>query len=387
MPISSGAVDGRELQREVVEFTVSFEPYVSALLDDLVAGNQDDQQGPGDPGWRAGSRDSSSVGVAIALSVIRVPHDVPPTLPASSLRTLRGSVREGVTLESILRGYRTSHAIFQDHIFRHAERTGASMDVVRRVTESLFAYYDWVLPLIAAEYAREQASIPERGDPGQLERIERALAGAPTDDLGYDLDQIHVAVVVERDDGAAAVQQIAAALGLPVLSGTTPAGQAWAWLGGASVAAVAEQLALLPGGGHAGVSEPEAGPHGFAGAHRKALIALRIGLMRDIDVSVYRDIALEALAFGGEDVAVDFARAELGRLAEGTRRVAILRETVQEYFAQGSSTAATARSLGIAERTVTYRLRRAEELIGRPVAERRADLETALRLHDVLDIS
>ncbi|HWI72731.1 MAG TPA: helix-turn-helix domain-containing protein, partial [Baekduia sp.] len=82
----------------------------------------------------------------------------------------------------------------------------------------------------------------------------------------------------------------------------------------------------------------------------------------------------------------DFARAELGRMAEPARRVAILRETLTEYFAQGGSTAATARALAIAERTVTYRLRRAEELIGRPVSERRADLETALRLYDVLDI-
>jgi len=39
----------------------------------------------------------------------------------------------------------------------------------------------------------------------------------------------------------------------------------------------------------------------------------------------------------------------------------------------------------VAERTVTYRLRRAEELVGKPLSSRRAEIEAALRLHRVLD--
>jgi DNA-binding PucR family transcriptional regulator len=38
----------------------------------------------------------------------------------------------------------------------------------------------------------------------------------------------------------------------------------------------------------------------------------------------------------------------------------------------------------VSERTVTYRLRHAEELLGRPLTTRRAELETALRLHRLL---
>jgi hypothetical protein len=382
---------GREVQQEVVAFTVSFEPYVSALVDDLVAGQQEAMEGfEGEEGGSvAGARDASSVGAAIALSVIRVPHEFPATLPASSVRMVRLAVRRGTALADVLRSYRLGHAVFQDHVFRHAERTGTSIEAVRRITEALFAYYDWAIPAVAAEYAREQANVPERGDPGQLRRIERALNATAPDDLGYDLDQTHIALVVESADGARLVDALADGLGVQRLIGVTPEGVTWAWIGadGVRVDDVVRRLHDTIGTGHAGLSEPEAGPHGFIGAHRKALIALRLGLMRDIRVSGYRDVALEALAFGGEDIALDFARAELGRLAEGSRRIAILRETVQEYFAQGSSTAATARTLGIAERTVTYRLRRAEELIGRPVSERRADLETALRLHDVLDVT
>jgi hypothetical protein len=389
-------MSSRALQREVIDFTVSFEPYVSALVEDIVLAQREamaEFESADDPAAMAMARDAAAVGVAIALSVIRVPNEFPATLPASSIRSVRVSVRQGRPAIAMHRAYRLGHAVFQDHVFRHAERTGTSIEAVRRITESLFAYYDWVIPQVSQAYEREQAAVPQGGDdPERLRIIERALASATAPDgLGYDLEQTHIAVVLDAVDGPATIRSIAVGLGMTELIGLTPDRVTWGWLGMAPglrrVDEVVDRLAALIGPGHAGVSEPQAGPHGFVGAHRKALIALRVGLMRDIRVSGYRDVALEALAFGGEDVAADFARAELGRLAEGSNRVATLRETVQEYFAQGSSTAATARSLGIAERTVTYRLRRAEELIGRPVSERRADLETALRLHDVLDIS
>jgi DNA-binding PucR family transcriptional regulator len=106
-----------------------------------------------------------------------------------------------------------------------------------------------------------------------------------------------------------------------------------------------------------------------------------------VRVRAYRDVALEALVFGDPASARDFARAELGPLAEDSQRAAVLRETLRAYFDAGSSTREAARSLRIAERTVTYRLRRAEALIGRVLSERRAELEAAVRLHCVLDIA
>jgi DNA-directed RNA polymerase specialized sigma24 family protein len=385
-------VDGRELQEEVVAFTVSFEPYVPALVDDILATQQealaDFPAAHDDAQALAAARDATAVGVATALSVIRVPDEFPAALPAASVRTVRRAVSRQVSLNDQHHAYRVAHAVFQDHVFRHAERTGTSMAALRRITESLFAYYDWAMSAVTQQHEREQASVPPRGDPARYPRIERALAGAPPDDLGYDLEQTHVAVVLAAADGVEVVERAGSELGVPVLCAASPNGQIVAWLGAGAVTpdAIAEALARHIGDGRAGVSEREAGAHGFAGAHRKALIALRVGARRDSRVCVYRDVALEALAFGGEEIAIDFARAELGRMAGGGNRITMLRETVQQYFAHGSSTAATARALGIAERTVTYRLRRAEELIGRPLAERRADLETALRLYAVLDL-
>lgn len=56
------------------------------------------------------------------------------------------------------------------------------------------------------------------------------------------------------------------------------------------------------------------------------------------------------------------------------------RQTLRAWFAVGHNAAA----LGVHEQTVAQRLRAVEERTGRPVASRRAELETALRLRDLL---
>jgi DNA-binding PucR family transcriptional regulator len=168
----------------------------------------------------------------------------------------------------------------------------------------------------------------------------------------------------------------------------TPTREIWLWLNVPSDVVSSDVQGVLEAfmnSGAAGVSDRATGAAGFAISHRQAQLACRLGSLRGIRVSSYSEIALEALAFGGRDAARDFARAELGLLADDGERTELLRQTVQTYFAKGSSAAAAAESLGVAERTVTYRLRRAEELVGKPLSSRRAEIEAALRLHRVLD--
>lgn len=62
-----------------------------------------------------------------------------------------------------------------------------------------------------------------------------------------------------------------------------------------------------------------------------------------------------------------------------------LRTTLGAWFDARESVSATAEALEIAPRTVTYRLRRAESLLGHAIAERRAEIETALRLQRLFE--
>jgi DNA-binding PucR family transcriptional regulator len=55
------------------------------------------------------------------------------------------------------------------------------------------------------------------------------------------------------------------------------------------------------------------------------------------------------------------------------------------YLDERLSPARTARRLGIHQNTVNYRVKRAEELLGRPLEDRRIELEIALRLYNGLE--
>jgi DNA-binding PucR family transcriptional regulator len=64
--------------------------------------------------------------------------------------------------------------------------------------------------------------------------------------------------------------------------------------------------------------------------------------------------------------------------------MARLRATLRIYFEENASPARTSRRLSINKNTVVYRVRKAEEILGYGVAERRSELDAALRLCDVL---
>jgi DNA-binding PucR family transcriptional regulator len=94
----------------------------------------------------------------------------------------------------------------------------------------------------------------------------------------------------------------------------------------------------------------------------------------------YADVALDALMIHDIDQARRFVARELGPLAaddDGTLR---LRGTLRVFLEEGASFVRAARRLGVHENTVTYRVHRAEDLLGHRAVERQLELRVALRL-------
>ncbi len=69
----------------------------------------------------------------------------------------------------------------------------------------------------------------------------------------------------------------------------------------------------------------------------------------------------------------------LAGLAADDEQQARLRETLLAFLQTGGSYKATAERLMLHKNTVQYRIRKAEESLGRPVGENRHDVELALR--------
>ena len=138
------------------------------------------------------------------------------------------------------------------------------------------------------------------------------------------------------------------------------------------------------------IGEPARGIAGFRSSYIEALHAQRIARLaghREGSITRYNDIALRALATANIEHAHHFVKRELGRLAsrdDTTRRLAA---TVRTYLDENGSRGRTAKRLHIHENTVAYRLRQAEELLGRSVEKRTLELRVALALAELVDTS
>jgi hypothetical protein len=376
-----------ELQQAIVDFVTSFEAQAPAIVDDMQARHAAEVAGLFHGVDRGIARDAAAIGVAVALSAMRMPPGASTIAPDAAVREARAVAAEGGTLAALLHGYRVGHAVIQEHMLAHAERTGAPMTAVRVMSDRLFVHVDRLMQQANHEYMDERRRRNGDVDLALYTRTKRALAGEP-ETLPYPYDGHHIAVVFDPHATPDAAERLATELELPSLRVATPGGEIWLWLNVSETTTEGDVRSVLEAvltAGAAGVSEPTTGAGSLAVAHRQATLASRLGTLRRSRVSSYSEVALEALAFGGQDAARDFTRAELGLLADDGERAEMLRRTVQTYFASGSSAAAAAAELGVAERTVTYRLRRAEELVGRPLSARRAEIEAALRLHRVLE--
>ncbi len=130
-----------------------------------------------------------------------------------------------------------------------------------------------------------------------------------------------------------------------------------------------------------------AGIDGFRRSHQEAMHARRVaGLTPRPAGSAmrYSDAALNALLTADLGEAGAFVEQALGALAEESDANRRLAATLRIYYDEGSSFTRTSRRLGVHQNTVAYRVKRAGEILGRPVCERQLETWVALQLADVL---
>ena len=94
----------------------------------------------------------------------------------------------------------------------------------------------------------------------------------------------------------------------------------------------------------------------------------------------YERVELVSLLAGDVPRARAFVAGQLGPLASAAEPAERLRDTVLAFLASGGSATRVAKELYVHQNTVAYRVKRAEELLGRKVGERPIELTCALTL-------
>ena len=346
------------------------------------------------PELAEGLRASCYGNVRVFLQSLGGDREPPRNAPAEALHEARATARAEVGLQPLLHTYRIGHAVVLERFFTLLEELDLASTQRHNATligsKYLFAYVDRVVGEVAEEYAVERERVLRSSIQRRVQLVRDVLAGANIDsaELGYRLEQEHLAVVAVGSTADASLRDLARRLERTLLTVAMTDDTVWAWLGSPRRSDRNEWQDLVWARGddttRYAAGEPSRGIAGFRESHEQALAASRVSAHLGQGVIWYDEVALEAAMLSDVRAARRFVERELGSLTARDPKTTVLRDTLGTYLDSGLNAAAAALELHVSDRTVAYRIRGIEELLGRSVLGRSCELAAALRMHRVL---
>jgi PucR C-terminal helix-turn-helix domain len=351
------------------------------------------------PAWAVDSADAwarmREFGLDSIRSELAAFHsgELPTSCPEIDAEGARQGARIGGLLNMLLAGYRSGQLALSEAwmelVDEQVAEGGRRRAVQQRGNRFFFEYADRLSELAAAEYSQEREVVLRNSEQRRMHLVRELIEGHEVDAavLEYPVDGFHIGVVAWGAAAEDSVGTLARPLDRRLLVVRALEETCWAWLGGRKPLSRLPTLPDTPEGTGVALGSQLEGIAGFRRSHRQAQSAARIARARGLARVRYEDVALEALASADPGEAEAFIARELAGLDGEGSREARLRETLEAWFAAGQNASAAAAALGVHEQTVAARLRAVETRTGRPVAARRAELETALRLCRTLPLS
>ncbi len=326
--------------------------------------------------------------------------------PAVAVEYARRLAQRGTPLTALLRAYRLGHACFSGWLLTELGQQAVDAEMITASTlcmsKVVAAYIDQTSEEMVAAYTQERENWLRKRNAARAARVRDLLSGERIDvsaaevTLGYRLRQYHVGLVCWTVDAMGAADQItrleraigqvamhAACGGDPVFLPRDES-SAWAWLplGIRDTFDAAPAAADAGAGIHFAFGDAARGSAGFCLTHRQAVATQAVALAAGSAlprVVTFGEVAPVAMMLGSMDLLRAWVLATLGGLATDDEHQARLRETLLVFLQSGGSYKSTAEHLVLHKNTVQYRIRKAEESLGRTAAEHRDDLELALQ--------
>jgi DNA-binding PucR family transcriptional regulator len=355
----------------------------------------------GDDGLREELRASVQANIEQVLRLLKLGAAADAlVIPVEAAELVRGLVQRGITLAALLRTYRLGHAWLWERWSQALQDRVADGDALTAARASssafMFAYVDRISDVLVEAYGSERERHIRTAAHLRAETVRAILGGEAVDEevaaarLGYELRRHHVALRVSSAPSdvrgleraaAEAAQTLGSGQPLAVTSGVASLD---VWCGSHEEPATdALERYEPPPGTRVAYGTPAYGLAGFRRSHLEAQQAARIASLATAvapAVTSYRRVELVSLLASDLPRARAFVAAQLGPLAFSTQPAQRLRETVLAFLTAGGSSTRVATELFVHQNTVAYRVKRAEQLLGRRVTERPAELICALTL-------
>lgn len=343
-----------------------------------------------DPEYADGLRTAVAAAVDYGIAAVERGEDRPAPIPTALLSQARLAARHGVKLDTVLRRYLAGYTLLGDFLIEESERggplNGASLKLSLRAQAALL---DRLIAAVSEEYVRESESRLDTAEQRRAERVTRLLAGdlVDTSALQYDFDAHHLGVLAAGPGAGEAIRALVSKFDCRHLTVSRGEGIVWAWLG----SRVRLDFGLLercvsegwPAQVSLAIGESGQGLAGWRLTHHQARAALPIALRSSHSLTRYVDVALLASILQDDLLATSLRELYLDPLEAERDGGEAARETMRAYFAADRNLSSAAAALGISRRTVANRLRAIEERLGRPLNSAPAEIEAALRLHEM----
>lgn len=337
--------------------------------------------------------------------------------PTAALEYARRLAQNGTPVTALVRAYRLGHQVMLSQVYAEIRRGDLSaadaLVTYEQISGVTFRYIDWISQQVIATYEAEREQWLNNRNSIRAIRVRELLAtdedadvDAAATAIRYPLRHVHLALVLWLNGNVSPggelmrlerfISHLAGALELPTAPLFVPADRAsgWAWfaLPGNAIDGVEQRIRLLveqsDDAPSVALGTPQAGLSGFRRSHQHAQLAYRVAQLgsRSHCVIAAGDPGVGAAALLTENIAQTrrWIDDTLGPLAANTVNDARLRETLRVFLLEGSSYKAASEQLNLHHNSVRYRVQRAVERRGRPIADDRLDVELALSVRHLL---
>lgn len=327
--------------------------------------------------------------------------------PPAAVHFARRLAQRGVPVASLVHAYRLGHwaltKYFSEKLLAADISPELALAAQLRLTDRLFGYADRVSEQVISVY-EEESRIWIRSDAAlQSAHIREILSGGVHDAartekaLRYRLRTRHIGLIawvpesIQAAAPLAEVEEVVARVAKQVAPNSRhlfvakDERSAFVWLPVGERPVDLAQISAIPGllspNVRIAYGTSAAGANGFRTTILEAIAAQGVvhGTGADAPQIVpFREVAPITLLARDLELAASWVGDILGPLARDDENSAMLRHTVQVFLSHAGSLKPTADELYVHKNTVTYRLRKAEELMGRSLDYDRLRLELAL---------
>jgi DNA-binding PucR family transcriptional regulator len=327
--------------------------------------------------------------------------------PAAAVEYARRLAQHDAPLTALLRAYRVGHACFSEWLLTELAQQSSDAEMISATTLAMSkivaGYIDQASEEMVAAYTDERENWLRNRNAARTARIRQLLSGDRVDVaaaeaiLGYRLRQYHVGLVCWAADAAVTADEItrleravghvaaqAACAGDPFFLPHDES-SAWAWLPLGfrdTFPSPAAITADLDGDMYFAFGDAAKGTAGFCLTHQEAVATQAVALANGSPAPqavAFSEVAPVAMMLGASSLLPSWVLSTLAGLATDDENHARLRDTLLVFLQSGGSYKATAEQLMLHKNTVQYRIRKAEESLGRPVGANRHNVELALQ--------